>query len=616
MAPKTPEGWKVVEPEKEKIPSGWRAVAPRAFDINDNLKALNERSVGKPKEVSETMSALAGYGQGASFGFSDELNGAVHQGVQSVASGGVGALKTTAGRALMRRVHPSLAGLPDAAIDAVVDHSGDEAAEAVLGAKPRSRGGTGLPGAGYAAGRDQMRQDNEDAEAANPGTYLAANVVGGMMAPGPKAGPMKIGGATLKPWAGRAVTGTGLGSLTGLGMSKGETVGEVAGDTLLGGAFGGVAAPVLGAATDKAGSSFAQWLQNRSRQNALKAMGLNAGISNKAARLGYENADDLLAFGAKVRDEGDIIRPFRTPADVEKMVGPALSEAGAAKGSALDELTDMALAQGKGFDFNAAGQDMHLAAVPKQGWDPIAREAAADAFKNAGQVMAGDPAGGFKMADQMRANLGKNIKWNAPAFGQSTDLSLSMERKGYGALSEAIDKQARDIEARASMASGRIPGPDDLGASDQLAAMNKRMSTLMDVKALATDEAQRDLGRGSMGLKDWMAGAGMSGAVGMAGSPALAAVAMPLIAGVSKEARNRLPSALTYAQNAASKALPSFAAAAEPKLIQATTGTAAVEAQHNAFEALAKRFGINAKSKEELANEAFVRGQTGSGSQP
>jgi hypothetical protein len=43
----------------------------------------------------------------------------------------------------------------------------------------------------------------------------------------------------------------------------------------------------------------------------------------------------------------------------------------------------------------------------------------------------------------------------------------------------------------------------------------------------------------------------------------------------------------------------------------AMTGQAAVSAQKNAFQTLKERWGIDAKSKEELADEAFLQGQSG-----
>lgn len=70
-------------------------------------------------------------------------------------------------------------------------------------------------------------------------------------------------------------------------------------------------------------------------------------------------------------------------------------------------------------------------------------------------------------------------------------------------------------------------------------------------------------------------------------------------------------SALSGLNTAARATSSGFGAAARTgAVVSSTAGQGAQQAQQTAFEQLAARFGINAKSKEELANEAFVKGQT------
>jgi phage terminase small subunit len=87
------------------------------------------------------------------------------------------------------------------------------------------------------------------------------------------------------------------------------------------------------------------------------------------------------------------------------------------------------------------------------------------------------------------------------------------------------------------------------------------------------------------------------------------------------------PGALQMLRNVAKA--PKFQAGAFGALESAATGTAGgirgaasvsgpagIQARNNAFRALAERFGISPQSKEELADEAFIRGQTSPDLQP
>lgn len=587
-----------------------RALAGEEVELDEAEAALLSQALGQPgvqpapdepalfSPESKSGTALRGFGQGASYGFGDELAGVVGEGIKRQATNVLEVAKTAPMRALLRRLVPGLKDLPDAAIDAVVDEAGDQAAFTVLGARERSAGGPGLPGAGYELSRDQARQENARSEAANPGTYLAANVAGGIMAPGPKGGPMKIGGATLRPWAGRALTGAGVGAVTGLGASEGETAGDVAADTALSAGFGGVAAPVFGAVTDKAGGALARWLEARSRQNALKAIGLTPGINDKARQLGIESADDLLALGAKARDEGGLIKPFGSPAGVAQRVEGMLEDATSAKSSAIDELQKMAEQQGRGFkmgpdgpvfsefDFNQLATRADDALRPPQGWDPLSRELSGKAMTLLGKASAAE--GGFPMAEQVRRQAGKSINWKAPAFGQALPEEIASQRKAYGLIADEIAQQAKDVEAKHLLAQGLTPHPEDLGASNQVAAMNKRISTLMDINSLANANATREVAKSPVTLPSLMAALGVGGTMAAGGHTLGALATAATLAGAGSFARNRLPSALTHAQHATAKALPGLAQGAEMPLIRTVNG----DRLSRAYRAMLEKYGI------------------------
>jgi len=268
-------------------------------------------------------------------------------------------------------------------------------------------------------------------------------------------------------------------------------------------------------------------------------------------------------------------------------------------------LTDL----GEQFNFNRLAQRADDAVRPDFGWDPLSRENAKGAMEMAGKASASQ--GGFGMAEQVRRSMGKSIPWNAPAFAKALPEEIANMRQVYGMTADEIGQQARDVESRYLLKQGKVPTPDDLGASNQVAAMNKRISTLIDAQALANEQATREASRGSFGLKDIMAGSSITGGALASGqNPLMSVLGGAAVAGASHLARNRLPSAMTYPQHAAAQALPGAMRTLEGPAIKALTSTTSPVAVQNAYDALMQRFGITAKSKEQLADEAFLKGQS------
>jgi hypothetical protein len=99
----------------------------------------------------------------------------------------------------------------------------------------------------YAHVRDETRAANERAESANPGTYLAGEIGGGIALPmGTARTAAGIGLRSIKPAVERtfmqrvkhgATTGAGYGAAYGLGTSEGDALTQL-GDTAKGAAFG------------------------------------------------------------------------------------------------------------------------------------------------------------------------------------------------------------------------------------------------------------------------------------------------------------------------------------------------------------------------------------------
>jgi hypothetical protein len=158
--------------------SSWKE---RAEKIQSNWR---ERAIANTPDVPVLESAIRGGVQGATLGFGDEIQGAL-------------------------------------------EGTYDFAKENLLG------DGISLEDA-YIQARNKARDANKMAQAANPGTYLAGDVVGSgatMFVPG-----LNIAkGATLAARAGKAALG---GAASGLGLSDEITAGGLVKDTAIGGALG------------------------------------------------------------------------------------------------------------------------------------------------------------------------------------------------------------------------------------------------------------------------------------------------------------------------------------------------------------------------------------------
>jgi hypothetical protein len=100
-----------------------------------------------------------------------------------------------------------------------------------------------MKGVEYEKALEESRQAYRQAQEANPITYTGSEIAGGILpALIPTGATQATGAASL----GRlALMGAGTGALSGLGMSEGETTGEVAKDVVKGGLLGG-GLPVLG----------------------------------------------------------------------------------------------------------------------------------------------------------------------------------------------------------------------------------------------------------------------------------------------------------------------------------------------------------------------------------
>lgn len=355
--------------------------------------------------------------------------------------------------------------------------------------------------------------------------------------------------------------------------------------TLAGGVLSAGAGRLTEGAISGLGRAAAPMLEKMSRSNALKSMGLYAGIANLGKRLGYESADEIGDFAAAVRDNGDIIKPFGTSEGVAERVAEKLPQLGQRQGAIISQADADALAKGAPFDFSSAAQEMETAIKPRFGGNPLSEAASGPAMTQIEATRATQPMNAsFSRANELKQHLYGDIPWNAPNFGQSTSLPVDMQRDAYGALRKKLISEV-----------GRVSGPE---AGAQLSDVNREIALLKDVQHLSTNDSMRALGRRGS-LTSGMAGLGGMGlaTAGGAGTPEAMAIGALTSYGVDA-ARSRLPSALTYGQ----KALGQWAGG----LTGETAGQAASFAanQSRAVDSLSEYLGRKAE-KDEAAQIHF-----------
>jgi hypothetical protein len=331
-----------------------RALAGEEVELTDAEAQLLSQAMGQspgvpaaPREPKANMaeSALQGFGQGASFGFADELGGVAHEGVARTSSALLSLLKTGPGRAIVRaQLGDKGKHLPDAAIDAIVDEAGDDAAHTVLGVQPRSAGGGGLPSAGYSAGRDQSRQAVKEAQESNPKTFFAGNVAGALAVPMPGSGAAKPFQTVIARSLENAAKFGAQGAVAGLGSSDADLLKGEFGDAAIDTAIGGGAGAGMGFLTGPAAYTWARHarpaLQKLAQSRAVAAIAPTAGLANRLRKAGYSSEPELQQLGKDVLELG-VLKPFGTAAGAQERTAGIMASEGANIGSALDKADDL-----------------------------------------------------------------------------------------------------------------------------------------------------------------------------------------------------------------------------------------------------------------------------------
>lgn len=463
---------------------------------------------------SASGAALRGFGQGASLGFLDEL-------------AGLGAVALKYGL-------PAVEQLPQL-VDPTL--TPEEMAYRLYGAKSSAE----VP---YRRVRDVARGEAREAQAARPVAFGASQLAGAVTTPGPKSS-----GATRLGRLGRvAATGAAYGGAAGLGASEDdlltdEDTASSVRDVLTGAGAGAVLAPAMALGGEK----LARFLKTRSQENALKAMGVRAGISNQLAQRGYASADEARQLGQQALDL-ELIRPGRTAADVAERAGFAKDVQGARIEQALAD----ADATGVPFDVDEAAWAAAMRAAGPEGLSPTASREATRAQRLVGDILrlpqAQEPT--FSAANRLKSDMYRGINYGA----DQPPLKTELERKVASGLRSSIEEQLE-----------RTAGAD---VADELRAANRAYGALADIEPLARDEATRQLGRApwySPGVLGAAATAGAGGALA-GGELGAAAGALPIAARILGP---RIPSTLAVGQRALSPLAPKAARAFTAPAIQA-----------------------------------------------
>jgi len=539
-------------PKLPPLPPGARLVEPQAPalpPLPPGAKLVEPPRAQPMPESNELGAAGFGFGQGASFGFSDELSGAVSGLVAGFTRAGLQATKNPVARAAVRQML-GREDLPDAAVDDVLERAASRSLYEVTGF-----GGPGekrIPGnpddaysQAYLRARDEYRGDLDRAQAANPKSYLAGELAGAIASPGPKAAK----GATGLAKAGQlAKAGAAYGAAAGVGYGRAKGIEDP--EQLLmeagaGAGTGAVLTPAAAIAGDKAGRA----LRNLSRDQALKAMGLRGGISSQLADRGYETVDQARELGQAALDM-ELIRPFRSVSDVAERAGFAKQ----VQGSRIEQALADADAAGR-FDPERAAWQSAGEVMGPDGLSPTAIREGGRARKLIEDVLAlprvQDPT--FANANRLKSDMYSGIN-----FATEPALKTKLERKAVSGLRKSIEDQVAEVAS-----------PD---VADELRAANRQYGFLQDIQPLAREEAGRQLERKSLLDPTTIAAAFAGGTVGgatMGPAGGAAGGVLPLIGrALSPYAPSTVSTGARFMSNAAPRAAPSLARPAQQQISQ------------------------------------------------
>lgn len=417
----------------------------------------------EPKSVTGTI--VRGFGKGGSLNFSDEVSGAMG-----------------ASDELGRRIRTAL-GSQDAS-SVPVENSSLSLKDALI--------------ARYRREREDSRNELAAGVKAYPKTSFVSDIAGGLASPTP------FGKSKALTSMGKGLV---AGTLSGIGDSRADmTKGEL-GETLIDASLGGGGGALLGRLFGGLGNQGGVILKRRAEDNALKSLGVKAGIGDALGSRGYDTVDEARKLGRVALDEKLI--PWVGRAE---SVAQNAAEAQTHRGAMIDNALEESRKAGKPPDFDA--MSMRAALTASEGnMLPRAARAAGPARQIVQDIQKlGEQGGDIVDANKMKSQIYDGINWST-----ESRLKTKLQKDAVRGFREGIEDHVE-----------HTAGPQ---LADELRTANQRYGQLADIKSLAQEEARRAAGRQDGSLAGSV-GTAMLG--GVAGGPVAGAAAGAAKYGLSK----------------------------------------------------------------------------------
>lgn len=378
---------------------------------------------------------------------------------------------------------------------------GDEGSALIVAlAKKMTGRGQGTFEENYVKARDALRAKIDEAKEANPKTYLAGEIGGGM-ATAPLAGEGNL--ARL----------AALGAIQGLGNSEADlTKGDVGGavrDTTIGGTIGAAMKPV-GWAVGKAASGLKNmidpaWLEELAQSRAAKALGYSKGMLKKPGAIPRSRE-----VGQEMLDNG-VIKWNSSAEDMASGASDLVENKGKEIGDFLRgrtpsfETADMVAALNKVRPMNSEGQWLRGGQ-----YDKINKliDEAIDTARAHGDMIP------FEEANKLKGMLQNVVNW------QSTNVEQETGRKIAGAARESIDTT---LENRAkSVADPHMTFRDEYSSPqeamervEEFFANKKTYGAAQEAQDALANRVSSDASGKDFGLMDAVVGTGLGATKGM-----------------------------------------------------------------------------------------------------
>jgi hypothetical protein len=334
----------------------------------------------------------------------------------------------------------------------------------------------GVSGKTYEMERDRTRRENQAAQDANPGSYIAGEVGGGIASAFvPGLGVAKGAGAV-----GNAVKAAGLGAVSGVGSSEAGDLGGVAKDAAVGGIAGGVlgygAAKLVGGAPDRAAARVVDDITKKATATQRDRIAVKA---DEVANL--------------VLDDKGLRKAANKPAKLIEQVDERLDALGAANAeryAKVDELGGMRLG-----DLTGKLQEVRDKFAKSPGTLPVADEIDG-ALKNLSRSW-GDDGARLIPAREVRGYLTNLQKIGFSGSALNPTAAKEAKREVAAAVGSALDEH---LDA----ASGAFPALATVARD--IKADNRKTQVLLRIREAAEYKDVRSR-TGATGLRDIASGA-------------------------------------------------------------------------------------------------------------